>query len=605
MNSSSPPVAVVCPRGSVAFILFVFFCLAYLVTPYWHISSSPEVRILLLLVTVLLAAVWAHFSAADVHFQESRGWILDLLFCLVIMGVMNHRTLNAGIPWRGDEDYHIMVVRSLIGKPDLLLAGFFLAVLFIISVLRGSRWRLPAALLLIVYGVFWGLALNPPASSTILRYPFISRYLEAIPPAIAAYFRISDYEIPYRITPFLFSVIVVWCCCRQVGLSNPWERMALGAAVCSLPIVYYYSSILYLEMPAIALMMMAAADMKALLADDFRDIRRKPQWLALILIGFIKETVAAFLLAYLCCRFATRLISGRWKGLVPGHSWSRRFLWDEICIQLCVLLPALTYLFYRATFGASRRFEPSLASLFDIHIYSAFLQSLWEQFGLFAFFPILGIVLLIRRKAFPVVGFLLVAFFLTFILIATDHAAYVGYSRFNLLFFPIILIPALESIRFLFQKRRKLAILLICATLLFNILKSPINADGTKKPLWGNLLCDTSEHYYPYREALHWLKTERESTTILFSGLYYSYYVAFYFDQLAWNPPNAVQFSAKKDEPARTLRKAFESAYQNRYDTIVYQVSDEGAIVEKGEYGYVLKKVFRNQAHVLAVYGSW
>ncbi|MFZ5573395.1 MAG: hypothetical protein ACOZF0_23580 [Thermodesulfobacteriota bacterium] len=421
---------------------------------------------------------------------------------------------------------------------------------------------------------------------------------------MATSFQAFHNELSYRILPFLASTVTVWICCRQSGL-EPKRRFLLGASLCSLPILYYYSSILYLEMPAVALMMITMAGMPGLLTADFAEIRKKPEWFSLIAVGFIKETMAVFLLAYIGSRLAIGLISRRRRGTSSEDTWRRYFPWDEIRIQAAVLLPTAVYLFYRFAYGSRRKFEPSLAHFTDPRIYSVFFQSLLEQFGLFCLFSVLGLIILIREKKKQTAGFILLTFLMTFLLIAADNPSYVGYSRFNLLLFPAIMVPAVEAIRMISRKRETIAGLILCATIAVNFAISPIHMDGTKKPLWGSGLCDTAEHYYPYREALRWLKSERAAEPLLFAGLNYSYYFRFYFDQLGWEPRHAVMFSAANEKPVETPGKVFFAANRNHYKTIVYHIPHEGVVPAGGEFGYGLKKVFRNQAHALAVYGRW
>jgi hypothetical protein len=132
---------------------------------------------------------------------------------------------------------------------------------------------------------------------------------------------------------------------------------------------------------------------------------------------------------------------------------------------------------------------------------------------------------------------------------------------------------------------------------------SPINWDGTKKPLWGVYMADTAEHYYPYREALEWLKTNHEDDRILFSGMYYPYIsFAFYFGKLDWKPDHEIVLTEKTEDYRALLSDALTKADADNFDVVLYQVAGDQIPQIADSHHFVQEKVFKNDAHTLVVY---
>ena len=314
-------------------------------------------------------------------------------------------------------------------------------------------------------------------------------------------------EVFYRMVPFLSTFALVWIFQRDLCRSKPILNLFWGLAVASIPLVYYYSSILYIEMPAIALMLIVCLNIPSLLKDDFQKIKENPAWYALILIGFIKETTIPFLVCFIGWRLIAGVVQGRisLKSIKTScAAWGMNF--SSPC---AVLLPVLFYLFLRGTLSQqSRWFSLTLANLSKPIVYSTLLRSFYDQLGL-PFFLLFcaSCFFLFWKKEFLQAGFFLSLFVLYPAFFAVDTLIYTGYSRFNLFIIPPVLAGAWILIKRLMESRKIIGTITACAILTINLWASPVFIDGTKKPLWGNYLTDTSEHYYPYREALTWLKT--------------------------------------------------------------------------------------------------
>jgi hypothetical protein len=132
---------------------------------------------------------------------------------------------------------------------------------------------------------------------------------------------------------------------------------------------------------------------------------------------------------------------------------------------------------------------------------------------------------------------------------------------------------------------------------------SPINWDGTKKPLWGVYRADTAEHYYPYRETLEWLKANHEEDRILFTGMYYPYIsFAFYFGKLDWEPNHEIVLTEKTEDYNALLTEALAKANADNFDVVLYHLAGDEIPQIQDFHGFAEEQIFKNDAHSLIVY---
>jgi hypothetical protein len=348
-------------------------------------------------------------------------------------------------------------------------------------------------------------------------------------------------------------------------------------------------------------MTLVCFSIKSLLYDDFTKLKQNLFWYALILIGFIKETTIIFLLGFVFWRFVAFLIrrrttSANIESLRPG-------LIQEIKVASATLLPAVLYLFLRSFQTRNRAFSPDIANLARPDILRAIGQSFVDQMGLFLILFLAGSFLLLRKREYLVFGFFASLFLVYPLFFTLDAAGYAGYSRFNLYVFPPVLAGAGVLIRELADKKRLLSIVLAAVFTFVNLWMSPINWDGTKKPLWGVYMADTAEHYYPYREALQWLKTNHENDRLLFTGMYYPYIsFAFYFGKLDWTPNHEIVLTEKTEDYRALLSEALAKADADNFDVVLYQVTGNQIPQIDDSHNFVQEKIFKNDAHTLVVY---
>lgn len=600
--------SILMPRMFVIVILAAIYSLGFIVTPYWMNVQSKTEMIFILVLTIGIGVIWSFLSAGDLQIRVIPINWSHFFILLAGLLVLNLRPLTSDIPWRGDEDYHIARTLSLASRiaTKWVIAFFIVFISSAYIAWKKSKWSIFPGILFVAGLIFFSITKNPLAeiAPTTLRYPYISYWFVAVIPKLAMLIKVNPYqEVLFRIVPFLSTFALVWVFQNELAKSKTALVLLWGLAVATIPIVYYYSSILYLELPAVCLMLIICLNLKSLLKDDWKEIKQSPAWYALILIGFIKETTVPFLICFLAWRLITSLFQ---RKIFPTTlKLSLHNLGDQIRISLAVLFPAFFYLFLRSTLSQQNRgFSLTFSNLTNIIVYRTIIQSFLEQFGpplLLLFFG--GCVMLFWRKEYFLAGFFLSLVFLYPLFYAVDVLSYAGYSRFNLFVLPPILAGSSILIKQIMNYRKILAIATACVILAINLWTSPVFIDGTKTPLWGNYLTDTSEHYYPYREALVWLQNNYENERIMFTGMYYDYIFEFYFAQLNWYPTSRLLLTNNGDNDAVSLSLGLAEAENAKINIVLFQVlgNEIPKVKDIGCYFYE-ERIFRNDAHTLVVY---
>jgi hypothetical protein len=216
-----------------------------------------------------------------------------------------------------------------------------------------------------------------------------------------------------------------------------------------------------------------------------------------------------------------------------------------------------------------------------------------------------------RKREFRSASFMLLLFLAVPLFFGIDTEArgsvtlsYAGYSRFNLFVLPVILAGSGALINAI-SKRALIASAGVAGlAIALNLAMSPINLDGTKVPYWGNYLVDTSEHYYPYDQAILWLSREYTDKRILFSGMDYRYPVGFYFAKYAWHPTFDVRLVPGAPDEGAALLQVLAEAEQQNQELVLWQVTGS-QMPQRSESGRFCQiKEFRNQAHRLVLFSA-
>jgi len=617
-EDSGKQARILLPRTFVVALLFAVFALSFIVTPLWNLLPTAPARLEVLLFTLALGVIWSAVSAGALPIHSDRkGWI-SFAILLIIVIALNYRQLGSSIPWRGDEGIHVMrtiyFMNTAIATKKWVLLGLASFAIFIMVAWVKPRWSALTGALIVLGVLSYMLMSNPfgdRSRSFFLRYPVIINWLAAIVPAASSLFTNPYREVFFRIIPLLSATALAWTFQSHLRISNMAHRLIWGISVATMPLVLYYSSILYLEMPAVVLMMVVCLHINQLLYDDLAQLKGNFGWYCLILIGFIKETAFPFLACFLICRWAVQFLKRKRGG--PGFgqpvqalgvqpsSASIGYVINELSVTFSVLFPMFLYLILRSSLADLRSFGFQLSNLLEPKAYSAFAQSYVDQFGVFLLLFVAGVVLLVKRKEYMKTSFILLVFLLDPLFHIVDSWLYAGYSRFNLFLLPLILTGTITAIGWIADWNKQLSLGIAGLTILISLVITPINLDGSKEPYWGNYNIDTAEHYYPYREALSWLSDHPGQRT-LSAGLVYPYDFDFYAHQLGWKPAGIIRRANGDESDLIALSRAFLVAEKGNYQYILFHVFGADTPQPSDTGNFRQAAIFRNSAHILVIY---
>ncbi|MDZ7830641.1 MAG: hypothetical protein U5L07_02705 [Desulfobacterales bacterium] len=200
-----------------------------------------------------------------------------------------------------------------------------------------------------------------------------------------------------------------------------------------------------------------------------------------------------------------------------------------------------------------------ITRLLDFKLYHVFMLSFLRQIGVVAILFIPAAIVLWRGKKHGMLIFLS----LNIILIPLFHMAlkaqYTGYSRFMLLLVPVFLAAANITFSYIAEKNKRAVLIIVSSCIAVNIYMTPLNFDGTKKSFWGNPIFDTSEHYYPYRKMIRWLKKNYNpgKNRVLFANNGYPYRgLQFYLLKFNWHPFHLVSNDTDLTDICRKAEKS-------------------------------------------------
>jgi len=607
------PMEIKLNKSFISALLGSLFFLAFFITDYWNIPNNPIMKVIFLASTLILGITWCFLASSDVNIKT--GLINWFPFFLLIVGIiiLNYRALHSVIPWRGDEDYHIRTTLNLVNqirlKALLLVLSCWVLMLFLFW--RKSRWAIFASAIFFL-GLFF--AYPSQAQFANLRYPFVNYWFFTLLPKLVKISLGSYHEILFRIVPLLSVIGLAGYFQHSLANKNKIESLLWGFSVATLPLVFYYSSLLYLDMPAILLMTIVCLRINHLFTVDFVAIKKDIGWYALILMGFIKETTFPFLICFLICRTVIQIQqkikdpNQKKKSITPTHFFQNKYLGNifkqELWIYFVSLLPVIYYLLFRTVFSTARGYVPELSNLIDISLLMILAYSFFEQFGVFLLLFFGGCALYIFYKNYSTIIFFLMLMISYALFYLMDNYVYAGYSRFNLYFLPPILASSCFFIKHLISRNKTISTVLAIIIILSSLVLSPIQKDGTKLPFWGNYLIDTSEHYYPVDEAIAYLKNSKIYNKILISGLDYPYFFDFYFKKFDWYPSQfEVLFVDRKKQPVDNLNAALVKAEKGGFDNVLFFVlgKAEPVIPKNNQYEKIME--FNNLSHHLVLYG--
>jgi hypothetical protein len=597
------------PQGFIRACLASVYILGFILTPYWLLHGSRTEIVFYLALTISVGLIWLFRATGSLQIEFSSRDVKLFLMLLAGVAVLNYRALNSVLPFRGDEVLHIERTMEVASRLPLLpsLVLIILLIAFILSGFKNPTWTIFIGVFMVIGIVFYFLGENlfedmEKYPLFFLRYPFINYWFFALVPKLASPVTSPYHEVLYRIVPLLAMAGIAWVVQKKTGTTSLLGNIAWGLAVATIPLAFYYSSILYLEPPAVFLMTVVCLDINKLLHKSSKDISQTPSWYALILIGFIKETTVPFLLCFIAIRIAVQLQTWLRTSLQERSAKTLlNLLAGEAGIVFIVLAPAFLYLYFRTTLTTTRSFAPHLLNLYNLTNYRFVLLSFIEQFGPFLFFFIAGCLFLLINREFTVVLCYLALLLAIPAFHMMDYEVYAGYSRFNLFVLPTILAGATRFVIWAKKQKQYIGSTLVLVAIMINLLLSPVHWDGAKTPYWGSYRVDDSEHYYPYQDALVWLKDNAPNKRMLFSGLDFYYPFQFYWNKLDWKPKRDGMLSEGIRDETLAISSVLEKAESEGYSIVVYRAIDENPVLPE-ETGEFRVQVIKNSAHSLIIF---
>lgn len=625
------------PRNTMLAVLLTVFMAAFVLAPWWYFYPSMILRWGLLTVVMLAGFILSFFSSGDLEVDPSVPrhpvvWYLALAAGLLLIHV---RTLVSDIVFMGDEDFHIGVVLTLkhfvtvfIEEAAGLLYGDPVPALTLLAVLGGSavyrivkkRSVVPvllAGLIVAAIGYAQVLMSAPVVERTdalsakyglpfftvdhflqyeILRYPILQKWADLF----FAVWNSHGGGEAFRVVPFLsvlFLAIHLFVQFYQKFQDRLLSMFASWALV-TMPLVVYYTGILYPDMAAATLLSVAAFDLRALLRAPFSDLKRRPAWYLLILASFIKETslisLAVIMGVRLVCR--GRLILRESKPLAVAVSAIGR----EGLTCLLPMIPVGCFLAIWSVEGSLRTL-PSSFSIDHLLIadhYRVMAGELLAETGGVLLCAVTGAMILHREDR--AIFWATALIFASNLLVFLSEGKYVGYSRFNLLLLPSIIYWAYFALARLRKKAVLTGVLLICAFL--NLGLKPVHGDGSRVRNWGNPVFATGESTYPYDAAIRQLADVQDRDRLLIAGSSYPYYlIEYYMDRYEYAPESFKEFffpPVRDGKIEEGLFYRFLKSVRTVPTRILYH-SQQGIELDGNEvvrWGYAIDRKFSNRA---------
>lgn len=621
-------------KTQVFLLLFILWSIAFLYSPYWYAFGTfgfPNLRYVAFFILLLFGILWAFLSASKLQLPKFQIHIIPLSSLGLILYFVNYKQLNADIPWRGDEDAHITILLRL--KEYLT---YFWTHLNVQLILNPLIWISVTLLIFLVYLriqnkekkiykalVFSSILLvtvtpslilffdrslidlkNIFYISDVLIYPYIQKWINFIF-LIPNYYDVSH----YRIVPFLSLIGISSFLYYKFYKSIQSKSLAFlfSLAFSTIPLLLYYSSLLYLEMPLIFLLLICIWNIKSLIKDDFDALQQHFKWYVLLILSLLKETTIIFLLPFVFLRMFYQLYIA-YKTRVIRQT----LLFSEMKLVFTVLYPVILFILFRKTFipyfDASHSFYWD--KLISVSNYEEIARSLVSQTGVLPVIGVLGLVYLSKRDFFTAKVLLLIflaVLFFFFIYLNKFYLLIVGYSRWNLYLLPMLLFAAAFLIVQVVKSRKIYGVFLLAIILVFNIALFPFNSDGTRLPGWGAPRIDVGEYTYPYNEAVRYLSIEKAKTVLLLGQ--YSQYLGlrFYFEKYNFYPNIREYYFGSSRFDANSERQKLDQFFEtipHSADAILYHSVNNINLDKSIVYGgkYIIAKKAQNSVNSIYIF---
>jgi len=473
--------------------------------------------------------------------------IVSLLVVLLI-----RPTLDLDFSYGGDEHYHAM---SIVISQHLLITLFespipFLciisAVLLICITYKYKKIKdnptvstVLITISIISFGVSWfithtNIKFDNLSLERALRYPCSEPWISAIL-GFLDFSYLRDYKVngagaindfgTMRLLPSLSYLLAGFLTYRSLlHTIGSYVSAVITLIFLTTPILLYESTLLYLEMPLVAALLIVLLDSEKILSAPPNELKNRISFYALVSLQFLKESGIVIVITLIILRLLFRLKINK------SNESNQKLLKGEFTIRLISVLGGLLYLVARA-FTPYRPYNFHPNNLLNFDLWGKGLFQLLQQYHILVIPLILSVFIYIYKKTKYVVTSLVVFSVLWFFFFLEDPK-WVGLARFNLLFAPSIIVSGLYILAHLYYKTKKIYLyVFIFISLVLNVINIPFEMTGYRKD-WGG----SGERWYNWSQCLSDIKKENEQAKIIVANMQYKYGFGLVFAKLNWAP---------------------------------------------------------------------
>jgi len=388
------------------FFLTLVYTLNFLSVPYWSLKPGVihvTISFLILIAGYILFILGCYKSTADFRLPGCKDKVVFYFGVLFVAAViLNYLPMLNSISYRGDADYHIRVTMGffLYLTNNMHYLYIFLILLLVsiwCAVTQRDYFIFLIPLFVIAFCIFSQFLYLNTFPSWIKRYPSLFYLFNSVfsIPMTSVFIQNQFFiESNYRIFILVSTVIIAVYAISRINSTNGILKALIGLYILTIPVLHYYSSLIYIDMVMILFAFIAVFNFEQSL-HRFTEKRTINQtFFFIILLSFIKETSLVYLLVF--CFFAGYIIYFKTNDDIQN----KIYLWGKFAI--ITLIPLLVFLYFRDV--PHNPYNLALKNLLVFGNYKVLLMSLWEQFGFLLPAAGLSIVyLLIRKKYFPVI----------------------------------------------------------------------------------------------------------------------------------------------------------------------------------------------------------
>jgi hypothetical protein len=569
--------------------LGVFILLAsYVALPYLMMGSGSGFQLLESLVFCILGSLWIlAIGNLQRTYTISIRFHRFLLLGLALFSLLTHASMNHSILWKGDEHYHatsIKFLSEIVSKQAELpwLIGIFgLSGIWMSMVSNKSSWLWRGIVLILAILIGSSLINESGLENYLVRYPSLVKWIFLGPFLIEQTIHSEFSEWSLRVIPWLITGAVIVFIFHRFR-SSQFGNTAIITLLClTTPTFLYYSSVLYPEPITVFLLLIGIARLSDI-DKPLDELMTSPLWFSLVFIGFIKETILPLILAFVCLRYLTVFLKER--------SLRSLIRLEHFRTGIAVLFPLFFYVFIRKLHGDPRGYSPNWEHLIDWQLYFMWIRDTFSQFAGTLIAAITGVMVLICKNRWKeallgvaCAGSIIVFFHM-------DYRVNVGYSRFNYLILPLLLIWSAYGIKALCEFKPQLGIAFGITLIIANSLTYPFHFDGSRRADWSLNLMDLYEQSYPFKEAFEMMSMEPNNTSLDIIYLGYGYCPDLYLGKGQGSNLEYREFVSLEDYRAK------ENAHLNRNRIILSQEKLPGDFARK-DY-----QIIQNAAHKLYLY---